>query len=190
MRAKLKAQIVHKWLFPQGNWRRLSQLLGLTVAVVLGALPLISGCGVGYLTEVAIRETGWQGMRGRLVDSATGQAISQVRVVVRMAEGPTPKRPYYVFSGRDGAFQLNRATQQGEPEPLTPGTRYVLLFSTPTHRPRQVPVVYRGGTQELGILELSADELSGRMRPVIPGKLTPEGGRDPDALRRIGPPVF
>lgn len=153
-------------------------------------LPLIVGCGVGYLMEVPIRESGWQGLRGRVVDSTSGQALSQVRVVVRQADGAAPTRPYYVFSGRDGAFQLNRVTLSSEPEPLTAGRRYVLLFSTPTHRVRQIPVVFKGGAQELGILELSMDTLEGRMRPVVPGKVIPEGQRDPDALRRIGPPIF
>lgn len=171
-----------------GFWQRVTLLLLVVLPLVL--LPLLAGCGVGYLVEVPIRESGWQGLRGRLVDAGTGQAIPQVRVVVRQADAPAPKRPYYVFSGRDGAFQLNRVTHEGEPEPLQPGGRYVLLFSTPTHRVRQIPVNYRGGVLELGILELSADAVMGRMRPVVPGKLTPEGLRDPDALRRIGPPVF
>lgn len=123
-----------------------------TLWLLLFLPPLLLGCGVGYLTEVAIRDSGWQGLRGRVVDATSGQALSQVRVVVRQSDGAAPARPYYVFSGRDGAFQLNRVTLNGEPEPLAAGRRYVLLFSTPTHRVRQIPVTFKGGTQELGIL--------------------------------------
>lgn len=172
----------------QRRTQRRTQRLGFLVA--LWGLLLVSGCGLGYLVEVPVQERVWQGMRGRIVDGSSGQALQQVRVVVRVATEAAPRRPYYVFSGRDGSFQLASVTRQGEPEPLAPGTRYILLFSSPSHRARQIPVVYQGGNQELGTIELSQDELKGRMRPVVPGKLNPEGVRDPDALRRIGPPIL
>jgi len=170
-----------------GPWATLSRyvLLGFS-ALLLATGP---GCGIAFMIEEPVNlSTAFIGFRGRLVDFETGQAVGQAKVIVKKA-GTSERRPYYVFSDNDGEFKLNQLVSGGEIGSFKPGDRYLLILTGNDHRLKRYPVVFEGGAQDLGLIELLPMRIGGEVLPVVQGTIETDAlTREPTQLR-VGPPV-
>lgn len=159
--------------------------------VVCSALLLVTspGCGMAYLREEAIeKNSAFQGLSGRLVDSESGDGVANAKVTIKIA-GDNDVRPFYLYSTGDGSFQLSSYKKGGVSTPLEPGTEYQLTISSVQHRIKDFKVMFDGGAQRLGAIELSRIEEGGAVLVVIPGVREVTADEEVMLRPRMAPPI-
>lgn len=167
--------------------QRLIQLL--PFAFLCPLLWLNLGCGMAYLMdEPIIKNNTFLGFTGRIVDADSGDGVSNAKIIVKPVNDNDPK-PFYIYSTGDGSFQLSNFKRQGISLPFEMGMEYQIVVNSVNHRIKDFKLVYEGGAQRLGAVELSRIEEGGLVRMVIPGRRNIEVESVVDIRRRMGPPI-
>jgi len=164
------------------------QLSFVCVNLSISAL-LFSGCGMAYLVdEPIVRNNTFQGFNGRLVDAESGDGVANAKIIVKPATDNDPK-PFYIYSTGDGSFQLSNYKKQGVSHPFEEDEEYNLVINSVSHRIKDFKVVFEGGAQRLGAIELSRIEEGGRVQMVIPGRTEATLNLETQTRLRMGPPI-
>ncbi len=145
---------------------------------------------MAYVHEEPVNpSTTFAGFTGRLVDSETGDGVGNAKITIRPVDDPGGGRPFYIYSLSDGSFELRNYKRQGVTTPFKEGEEFQLVFSSPEHRIKEFKVMFQGGEQKLGAIELLRVEQGGDVQVVIAGQPDELPWADLPTPPRTGPPI-